>query len=93
MCTTKTASLQRVATFWSYYHAQPVTAGNVANYNVNASLYDILEYFQGRNEAGKMNNKSQDETYMKLITALRECLKILAIKIEPKVYEFGFLKM
>ena len=29
---------------------------------------------------------------MKLITALRDSLKILAKKIEPKVYEFGFLK-
>ena len=70
---------------WKYYHAQP-------NINVNASLYDIREYFQGRNEAGKMKNKSDDENYMKLITALRDSLKILAKKIEPKVYEYEFLK-
>lgn len=70
---------------WKYYHAQP-------NINVNASLYDIREYFQGRNDKGKMNNKSSDETYMKLISELRENLKILAKKIEPKVYEYGFLK-
>ena len=70
---------------YKYYHAQP-------NVNVNASLYDIREYFQGRNETGKMNNKSGDETYMKLISKVREDLKILAKKIEPKVYEFGFLK-
>jgi hypothetical protein len=59
---------------------------------VNASLYDIREYFQGRNEQGKMNNKSADETYMLLIGHLREKLKQLAEKIEPKVYEYGFLK-
>ena len=70
---------------YKYYHAQP-------NVNVNGSLYDIREHFQGRNEKGKMNNKSQDVIYMKLITALRDSLKILAKKIEPKVYEFGFLK-
>lgn len=70
---------------WRYYHKQP-------NINVNASLYDIREHFQGRNEKGKMNNKSEDETYMKLITELRGGLKILASKIEPKVYEYGFLK-
>jgi hypothetical protein len=70
---------------WKYYHSQP-------NVNVNASLYDIREHFQGRNEKGKMNNKSDDETYMKLITELRSALKILAKKIEPKVYEYGFLK-
>jgi hypothetical protein len=33
-----------------------------------------------------MNNKSQDETYMKLIVALKERLKVQAKKIEPKVY-------
>lgn len=70
---------------WKYYHKQP-------NCNVNASLYDIREHFQGRNGAGKMNNKSSNETYMKLIGELREKLKQLASKIEPKVYEYGFLK-
>jgi hypothetical protein len=70
---------------WKYYHIQP-------NCNVNASLYDIREYFQGRNEKGKMNNKSEDEAYMNLITDLRNKLKILAKKIEPKVYEYDFLK-
>jgi predicted RNA methylase len=70
---------------WKYYHRQP-------NCNVNASLYDIREHFQGRNEAGKMNNKSSDETYMNLIGDLREKLKQLADNIEPKVYEYEFLK-
>lgn len=70
---------------WKYYHEQP-------NCNVNASLYDIREYFQGRNEKGKMNNKSSDEIYTKLIGNLRESLKRLAQKIQPKVYEYGFLK-
>lgn len=70
---------------WKYYHAQ-------SNCNVNASFYDIREHFQGRNDIGKMNNKSYDETYMKLIGDLREKLRSLAGKIEPKVYEYGFLK-
>jgi hypothetical protein len=70
---------------WKYYHKQPKC-------NVNASLYDIKEHFQGRNEKGKMNNKSQDEHYNKLISNLREALKLLAKKIAPKVYEYGFLK-
>ena len=69
---------------WKYYHAQP-------NVNVNASLYDIREYFQGRNDKGKMNNTSNDETYNELINNLRLELKSLAKKIEPKVYEYGFL--
>lgn len=70
---------------WRYYHAQP-------NVNVNASLYDIKEYFQGRNDKGKMNNSSSDVHYNELVKSLREALKILARKIEPKVYEYGFLK-
>ncbi|MCL2348803.1 MAG: hypothetical protein FWC50_11170 [Planctomycetaceae bacterium] len=70
---------------WTYYHAQP-------KYNVNASLYDIREHFQGRNDEGKMNNKSDDETYNKLIGNLRSALNVLAKKIEPKVYEYGFLR-
>jgi hypothetical protein len=70
---------------WKYYHRQP-------NCNVNASLYDIKEYFQGRNDKGKMNNTSTDETYTKLISDLRDKLQQLAEKIEPKVYEYGFLK-
>jgi hypothetical protein len=70
---------------WKYYHSQK-------NCNANASLYDIKEYFQGRNEKGKMNSKSGDETYMLLIANLKECLKVLAKKIEPKVYVYGFLK-
>jgi hypothetical protein len=70
---------------WTYYHTQPKC-------NVNASLYDIREHFQGRNEKGKMNNKSEDETYNALIANLRSALKTLAAKIEPKVYEYEFLK-
>jgi hypothetical protein len=72
-------------TLWKYYHQQ-------FNVNVNASLYDIREYFQGRNDKGKMNNKSENQTYMQLITELREKLKVLSSKIAPKVYEYGFLK-
>jgi len=70
---------------WKYYHAQPKC-------NVNASLYDIREHFQGRNAQGKMNNKSDDDKYNELIGDLRSALKELAQKIEPKVYEYGFLK-
>jgi hypothetical protein len=38
-----------------------------------------------------MNNKSEDEKYNELIDNLRDVLRILAQKIEPKVYEYGFL--
>jgi hypothetical protein len=70
---------------WKYFHQQK-------DINVNASLYDIREFFQGRNENGKMNNKSKDENYAQLMADLRDKLKVLSQKIEPKVYEYGFLK-
>lgn len=70
---------------WKHYHKQP-------NCNVNASLYDIREYFKGRDEKGKMRTKSNDVRYTELDSDLKEKLRILAKKIEPKVYEYGFLK-
>ena len=82
---------------WKYYHSQKFpSSGGVSEgrggYNVNASLYDIREYFQGRNEKGRMNSRSEDETYTELLSDLRSNLKILADVIKPKIYEYGFLK-
>lgn len=74
---------------WRYYHTQKFAAGI---YNPNVSLYDIREHFQGRNDAGKMNNKSKDEEYNKLIDSLRASIKTLAEKLKPKIYEYGFLR-
>ena len=64
---------------WRYYHEQP-------SVNVNASYYDIREYFQGRNDKGKMNAKSSDEKYTELNAELKTKLNILADKIKPKIY-------
>lgn len=69
---------------WRYYHKKDGS-------NPNASLYDIKKRFQGVNSKGKMNNKSEDGDYNDLMGNLRDKLKILAAKIEPKVYEHGFL--
>ena len=69
---------------WRYYHSQPGT-------NPNASYYDIREYFQGRNDKGKMNSKSSDETYNQLLANLKEAMEALRLQIVPKVYEYGFL--
>lgn len=70
---------------WKYYHEQP-------NVNVNASYYDIREYFQGRNEKGKMNAKSSDQIYTDLNAELKNKMSILADKIKPKIYDYEFLK-
>jgi hypothetical protein len=73
---------------WRHYHKQKDGGG----YNVNASLYDIREHFQKRNDKGIMNAKSKDdEYYNELIENLRLALKLLAEKIEPKICEYGFL--
>ena len=69
---------------WKYYHSQK-------DLNVNASLYDIREYFQGRNEKGRMNSRSTDEKYTELIGNLRKKVNLLSDKIAPKVYEYEFL--
>ena len=69
---------------WRYYHSMP-------NSNPNASLYDIKEYFQGRNADGKLNAASNDHAFVGLLGALKEKLKALACDIVPKVYSYGFL--
>lgn len=70
---------------WKYYHSFDAI-------NANASFYDIREFFQGRNEKGRMNAKSKDEKYTELIADLRQKLNVLGEKIKPKVYEYEFLK-
>ena len=70
---------------WRYYHSK-------ADANPNASLYDIKEYFQGRNENGKMNSSSTDPIYTDLLDKLKAALRSLGEEIKPKVYEYGFLK-
>jgi hypothetical protein len=70
---------------WRYYHAQH-------GVGTNASLYDIKEHFQGRNDKKRMNTRSNDINYTALISELRNKLNVLAKKIVPKVYEYGFLK-
>ncbi|WP_033791988.1 hypothetical protein [Helicobacter pylori] len=76
---------------YRYYHAQDFTN---APYNANASLYDIKEFFQGRNNQGKLNrpDKAKDEYYKQLYANLQDALKDLAKEIQPKVYEYGFLR-
>ncbi len=69
---------------WRYYHAQP-------NANPNASYYDIRAHFQGRNGQGKMNSKSDDAEYTRLLGNLKEAMEALRQRIVPKVYEYGFL--
>ncbi|GAA9526348.1 hypothetical protein HpHA33_23590 [Helicobacter pylori] len=76
---------------YRYYHTQ---ASTNRHYNANASLYDIKEFFQGRNAQGKLNlpAKAKDEYYKQLYANLQDALKDLAKEIQPKVYEYGFLR-
>lgn len=76
--------LQTGKDLYKYYHSQE-------NSNPNASFYDIREYFQGRNKNGKMNIKSEDKEYTRLLTILKEKHKILGQKIAEKVYKYEFL--
>ncbi|MBQ7664836.1 MAG: hypothetical protein IJS43_06405 [Bacteroidaceae bacterium] len=76
---------------WRYYHQQPI-----AKEQPNASFYDIRRYFQGTRVTASgremMNTESDDATYTALLSDLRQKMKVLAKRIEPKVYEYGFLK-
>ncbi|GAA7158152.1 hypothetical protein HpCHN93_14400 [Helicobacter pylori] len=76
---------------YHHYHTQDSTN---RHYNANASLYDIKEFFQGRNAQGKLNlpAKAKDEHYKQLYANLQDALKDLAKEIQPKVYEYGFLR-
>ena len=53
-------------------------------------------HFQGTKttKSGKvqMNSTCEDATYNALLADLRQSMKLLAAHIEPKVYEYGFLK-
>ena len=69
---------------WRYYHKQ-------VNSNPNASFYDIREHFQGRNARGIMNPDSSDAVYTELLDAFKQAYRNLSAKIEPKIYEYGFL--
>lgn len=71
--------------YYKYYHSKP-------DANPNASLYDIKEYFQGRNDKDKMNASLADPVYTQLMDNLKLALRTLSEKIKPKVYEYGFLK-
>ncbi|MBH0234575.1 hypothetical protein [Helicobacter pylori] len=76
---------------YRYYHKQDFTH---TPYNANASLYDIKEFFQGRNAQGRLNSptKAKDKYYKQLYANLQGALKDLAKEIQPKVYEYGFLR-
>ncbi len=77
---------------WYYYmHHKDGEMYGSQSINVNASYYDIRRYFQGVNDKGTMNTDSKDETYMRLWGNIKDALKVLAKKIEPKVYLYGFL--
>ncbi|MDE7173291.1 MAG: hypothetical protein K2N70_02975, partial [Helicobacter sp.] len=77
---------------WQYYHSQDFHDSKNP-YNPNASLYDIKAHFQGVSASSRMNppQKAKDSHYKDLIGNLNYELENLAKKIEPKVYEYGFL--
>ena len=82
------AVLEAGKELYKYYYSKP----HITKEANNASFYDIRASFQGIGSSGKMNNSSTDEKYNELIADLRAKQKILAKKIEVKVYEYGFLK-
>ncbi len=72
---------------YAYYHT-------FQNSNPHASLYDIKEFFSGRDAKGKLNppSKATDERYKDLYASLQESLESLRALITPKVWQYGFLR-
>ena len=59
---------------------------------LNAALYDIKEYFKGRNDKGSIKATSDDAHFNHLMETLRTAMQNLAQNITPKIYQYGFLK-
>ena len=88
-CNAAKEVLQAGKALWTYYH-QKIRENNY--WLTDASLYEIREYFRGRNEKERLKTKSADDLSNALDADLCSALKFLAAKIQPKVYEYGFLK-
>lgn len=70
---------------WRLYNAQDRA-------NANSSLYDIRRHFQGVDAKGRLDAQGGSDEYKSRLAALRAALKSLALRIEPKIYEHGFLQ-
>lgn len=69
---------------WRYYHSKD-------GVKVNAGLYDIRGFFQGRDTNGKMLSKSNDFQYTQFIAELKRVHTVLAMKLRPTIFKYGFL--
>jgi hypothetical protein len=74
-------------TLWRYYH-EAIKFNDRAL--VDVSLYEIREYFKGRNEAGRMNTKATDEQFNFLDAELRSTLKNWQLKFSQRFTNMGF---
>ncbi|MDR3244549.1 MAG: hypothetical protein LBT79_07345 [Elusimicrobiota bacterium] len=74
---------------WKYYQKDIY---NDDSQNINASLYEIREYYRGRTDKGRLCPKSSDEKFQALDDAIKDALDILADKIAGGVYRYGFLR-
>ena len=70
---------------WKYYHTNN-------NIEVNGSLMDIKEFFQGRDSRGRLNSTSGDEKYNNLLKNLKQTMIHLEEVIVPKIYYHNFLR-
>ena len=70
---------------WKYYYEQKDS-------DINATYYDIREFFCGRNnKTGRMNSNSVNKEYNYLHEILRKTYRELGKQIEEKIYKYGFL--
>lgn len=74
---------------WKFY--QNAIRGSYGA-NVNASLYEIREYFRGRTNSGRLKPKSENSEFQILDDDLKFAISNIAPKIAKCVYKYGFLK-
>ena len=75
---------------YRYYHAARKQRNSGF---LNASLYDIKDFFKGRKPDGTMKPTSDDNRFNDLMDCLRTAIQQLARNIQRGVYVYHFLKI
>ena len=84
-----TAKSAAAAKYAGYYTVSLVASGAVVGEPCGSGYVTLTLDAKGK---VKMHSESPDATYTALLANLRAAMKNLAKRIEPKVYEYGFLK-
>jgi hypothetical protein len=74
---------------WRHYF----TFQTRSDFNHNAGIYEIKEFFRGRNNNGRLNSNGPHATFENLMKNLMAAYKPLSEKLASKCHEHGFLSL